>query len=113
MLGLERVAAMTRDLLILESQADFLNVARPAIAFYPHSELHGDPTNWHGPNVAALRAMLRAVGFRVVDVVHRPPFHRRLAAAIVRRLRPRSGAPERGPFGSALAQGRVVVHARK
>ena len=37
MLGLERVAAMTRDLLILETQADFLSVARPAIAFYPHS----------------------------------------------------------------------------
>jgi tRNA (mo5U34)-methyltransferase len=118
MLGLERVAAMTRDLLILETQADFLNVARPAIAFYADSELNGDPSNWHGPNVAALRGMLRAVGFRIVKVVYCPPFHTRLAAAIVRRWRQRlgaqsSGASECGALWPALAQGRAVVHARK
>ena len=118
MLGLERVATMTSDLLILETHADFLGVARPAIAFYPGSELNGDPTNWHGPNVAALRGMLRAVGFRAVEVVYCPPFHRRLARAVMWRLRQRRGVqspgtPGYGALGPAIAQERVVVHARK
>lgn len=110
LLALERVAALTRGLLVLETEADFLHVARPAIAFYPHGELRGDITNWHGPNVAALRGMLRSVGFQAVDVVHCPPLHRRVAAAVARRLR---GEHYGAPFRAEIAQGRVVIHARK
>src|SRR5207244_3004874 len=110
-LGLERVAAMARDLLILETHADFLGVARPAVAFYPGTELNGDPSNWFGPNVPALTGMLRAVGFRSVDVVYRPPFARRAALALARSLRGRQAGS--ASLKRALAQGRVVVHARK
>ena len=35
--------------------------------------LAGDASNWWGPNVAALNAMLREEGFARVDVVHREP----------------------------------------
>ena len=111
MLGLERVAAMARDLVILETHADFLGVARPALAFYPGTELNGDPSNWFGPNVPALTGMLHAVGFRTVDVVYRPPLARRVAVALVRGLRRRQ--PGSASLKRALAQGRVVVHARK
>ena len=38
---------------------------RPRLWFYPHSELSGDPTNWVGPNVACVDAMLDAAGFDV------------------------------------------------
>jgi hypothetical protein len=46
-----------------------LAVKRPAMAFYPASELGGDPTNWCGPNPAAVQAMLETVGFRNVEII--------------------------------------------
>ena len=70
LLGLEKVASVSRGLLILETHADLLDLRRPAMAFYPGRELAGDSTNWWGPNGAAVEAMLRAVGFRRVETVH-------------------------------------------
>ena len=69
LLALERVASVTRDLLILETVVDMIGVRRPAAAFYPGRELNNDPTNWWGPNVPAVEAMLHAVGFRQVETV--------------------------------------------
>jgi tRNA (mo5U34)-methyltransferase len=69
LLTLERVASVTRGRLILQTQVDLAGITRPAIAFYQGSELHNDPTNWCGPNPAAVIAMLRTVGFRDVRVV--------------------------------------------
>lgn len=69
LLALERVASVTRGRLILQTQVDLAGLTRPAIAFYQGSELHNDPTNWCGPNPAAVVAMLRTVGFRDVQVV--------------------------------------------
>jgi tRNA (mo5U34)-methyltransferase len=67
--ALERVASVTRDLLILETVVDMVGISRPAIAFYPERELNNDPTNWCGPNVPAVDAMLRSVGFSRVRTV--------------------------------------------
>jgi hypothetical protein len=53
----------------MQTQVDMLAVSRPAMAFYPGSELGGDPTNWFAPNPAALRAMLEMVGFRKVEIL--------------------------------------------
>lgn len=69
LLALERVASVTRRRLILQTQVDLAGLTRPAIAFYQGSELHNDPTNWCGPNPAAVVAMLRTVGFGNVEVV--------------------------------------------
>ena len=69
LLALERVASVTRDLLILETVVDMVGLRRPAAAFYPDRELNGDPTNWWGPNHAAVVGMLRSVGFDRVDVI--------------------------------------------
>jgi tRNA (mo5U34)-methyltransferase len=69
LLALERVASVTRRQLIMQTQVDLLAVDRPAIAFYPGTELNGDPTNWCAPNPAALRAMLETVGFRKVEII--------------------------------------------
>jgi hypothetical protein len=60
-------------LLIVETHADLLELPRPAMALYPGDELAGDASNWWGPDVAALNAMLRDEGFARVDVVHREP----------------------------------------
>jgi tRNA (mo5U34)-methyltransferase len=69
LLALERVASVTRQQLIMQTQVDMLAVDRPAMAFYPRDELGGDPTNWVGPNPAALQAMLETVGFRKIEIL--------------------------------------------
>lgn len=69
LLALERVASVTREALVLETVVDLVGLGRPALAFYPGTELNGDPTNWWGPNVEAVCAMLRVVGFTSVRVV--------------------------------------------
>src|SRR5437867_4359285 len=58
LLALERVASVTRRLLILETVVDMIGFRRPAMAFYPERELNNDPTNWWGPNVLAVQGML-------------------------------------------------------
>ena len=74
------------------------------MALYPGAELAGDASNWWGPNVAALTAMLREVGFPRVEVVHRERRAYRYARAAYRRVR--------GPRFLAQ-QGRVTLHARR
>ncbi len=69
LLALERVASVCKDQLILSTHVDLVGVGRPAIAFYPGKELGGDPTNWCGPNIAAVEAMLRTVGFERMKLV--------------------------------------------
>jgi tRNA (mo5U34)-methyltransferase len=101
---LERVAAVTGDLLIVETHGDLLGLRRPAMAYYPGAEVEGDRSTWWGPNPPLLRALLHRVGFAHVEVVHVDRCPRRLARAAWRRLR---GRPYRA------SQGRVVVHARR
>jgi len=73
MLAIERVASVTAHQLILSSHIDLISVKRPAIAFYPGAELKNDPTNWYGPNIPALEAMLRVVGFKKIELVASSP----------------------------------------
>jgi tRNA (mo5U34)-methyltransferase len=94
LLALERMAAVTNELLIVETHVESLPARRPLAAFYPGAELDGDDSNWWGPNVAAVEAMLRAAGFSRVELVH--PTSRadavargafRLGRAVARRAR--------------------------
>jgi tRNA (mo5U34)-methyltransferase len=108
LLALERVASVTRGLLILETVVDMVGVSRPAAAFYPDRELNNDPTNWWGPNQAAVQGMLRSVGFDRVDVktpVRSAGF--RAARAVKHWLTGRNG------LTSAFRQDRAVFHAYK
>ena len=66
LLALEKVAALTSGLLIVESHIDMTDTPEPAMRFYPGAEINGDATNWWGPNAACLEAMLRDVGFTQV-----------------------------------------------
>jgi tRNA (mo5U34)-methyltransferase len=72
LLALERVASVTKGELILETHLDMLDYDRPAMAFYPGSEVAQDSTNWCGPNPAMVEAMLKTVGFQKV-VIHSGP----------------------------------------
>ena len=108
LLALERVAGVAGEQLILDTHADLLWQRRPAMAFYPNDELADDPTNWWGPNPAALIAMLRDVGFERVEVIASlPSFPRRIIRAV------RHQAHRRAPLNQTLSQARIVVHARR
>jgi len=104
LLALEKIAAVTKHHLILETKVDLLWWKTPAMAFYLGDELNGDPTNWWAPNVPGLCDMLRAVGFKRVEVVGAPrPWYVRLADTIA------GGRFSREKF----QRDRVAVHAWK
>jgi tRNA (mo5U34)-methyltransferase len=103
--AIERLAAVAGKLLIVETVVDLANVRRPAMAFYPGSELDGDPTNWWAPNLACLEQMLRHAGFPEVRCVHRHSLARRLGHAAVQSWRREAG------FFTALRRGRAAFHA--
>lgn len=64
LLGLERVCALGRDLVCVESYVtDDGTESKPRLEFYETTELCGQFDNWCGPNVACLLAMCRAAGF--------------------------------------------------
>jgi tRNA (mo5U34)-methyltransferase len=71
LLMLERVFSVTSHHLILQTQVDLSALDRPALAFYQGTELNNDPTNWCGPNPAAVVAMLKSVGFKDVRIISR------------------------------------------
>ncbi len=106
LLVLEHVRSVTKKMLILETEAGMLLTRRPAVEFFPGTELNNDPTNWWAPNERALVGMLHAVGFASVDVVWRRNLPLR-AATWVAHLR----GPARRSLMRALTTDRLVVHA--
>jgi tRNA (mo5U34)-methyltransferase len=69
--ALERLAALTREVAVIETEAVFLpGLEDHAFCeFFEKEELQNDPTNWWAPNEKALIGMCRAAGFRHVTVV--------------------------------------------
>ena len=72
LLALERAASVCSDMMILETQIDATSEPRPAVIFYPGRELSDDPTNWWGPNIPCVEAMLRDRGFSRIRHTQRP-----------------------------------------
>jgi tRNA (mo5U34)-methyltransferase len=108
LLALERLASVTRELIIVETVVDMVGFNRPAMAFYPGRELSDDPTNWWAPNPPAVEAMLRTVGFDEVKMVTPlPGLPWRAARAAFHQL---SG---RNRLAEAFRQDRAAFHARK
>jgi len=65
---IERIAALADKMLVIETHMDErLPAEPPAMVFYPFDELNKDPSNWWGPNPAAVIAMLRTCGFTKVE----------------------------------------------
>jgi tRNA (mo5U34)-methyltransferase len=107
--ALERVAAMTGGLLVVETEVGMLMHRRPAAAFYPGDELAGDPTNWWAPNPTAVLGMLRAVGFSNVEVAWRRSLPRRLAGWAINRTRKTTDMS----LVETMRRFRFVFHARR
>lgn len=103
--ALERVASVTRRRLFLETETSLSWVRRPATAIYYRSRLGSDPTNFYAPNPAALRSMLREVGFQEVRIIHRERLAFRFIRASVQTLR--GNTSWLGKFRSQ----RIIIHA--
>jgi tRNA (mo5U34)-methyltransferase len=71
LLALEKVAAATRGLAIIESEAmEIAEYSGLALCeFFERDELRADFSNWWSPNERALVAMCRAAGFDRVEVI--------------------------------------------
>ena len=80
MLALEKLRDVTAPggLAIVETHCAMLDVDIPALAFYPTTEEGNDPTNWFGPNPAALSGMLKACGFSDVTLTSLHPEWKRV-----------------------------------
>jgi tRNA (mo5U34)-methyltransferase len=68
LLALERVASVTKSMMILEAEVLRGKEDLPVFYFYPGYV--GDGTNFWIPSPAGLEAMVRAVGFRKIEVKH-------------------------------------------
>jgi len=121
--ALDRLAAITDELLIVESEVTFVGEPHTPLArFYETAELAEDATNWWAPNPVALAQMVRAAGMPHVTEVDRwgecPPFERPPHG--------RSGLPwlktafydagfrvDRQGIHRTRGNGRCVVHGRR
>jgi tRNA (mo5U34)-methyltransferase len=116
LLALERVAGVTSELLVLETLVDLPFVRRPAAAFYPADEMNHDDSNWWGPNVAAVLAMLQAVGFTDNRVIGRRSLASKLGQAaynVGSVVHSRLSRRRRRLAVNHIGTDRLVVHARR
>jgi tRNA (mo5U34)-methyltransferase len=102
--GLERVASMCRNLLILETETALNYLPFPAARCWPMDELARDETNWWSMNRRAIMALLRSWGFTDVRVVYSTPLWRRIARAAVK---------SDDGFRAGLRSKRIVIHASR
>jgi tRNA (mo5U34)-methyltransferase len=65
--ALARAASLARELLVVETHLDLRKLDRPAMVFYPGSELGNDGSNWWGPNELCIEALLRGHGFAEIE----------------------------------------------
>jgi tRNA (mo5U34)-methyltransferase len=109
--GLTRLAAITREVAIIETHAILIpgREGRALCEFFEGSGLNDDASNWWVPNETALIGLCRAAGFRKVERVSEkpaePPPRER---SILQRLRGREHKPPRDPIYY-----RATVHAWK
>lgn len=96
---LRAAASVCDELLIVETHADLLDLRRPAMAFYPGTEVDNDESNWWGPNTMALAAMIGNAGFSRVSVYGESRLYRALRAARRRDYK--------------VQQGRIVAHGHR
>ena len=71
--ALARVASLAKQVLIVETHLDLRDKAVPGMVFYPGHELNNDATNWWGPNIACIVALLKNFGFAWPTPVNRYP----------------------------------------
>jgi tRNA (mo5U34)-methyltransferase len=72
--ALRRVAAVTRQQAIIETEAMFLRGHPEALwRFFPAGELNNDRSNWWVPNINALLGLIGAAGFSNAEILAGEP----------------------------------------
>ncbi len=113
------VLEVTRRQLILETLVERVGSRRPMAVFHPNDETWNDSTTWWVPNPAAVKAMLKDVGFRRIEQVSFTPRLRTATAsgfqAVTQEVRAKVSTKRRRsrPGMDVLRQGRAVFHAFK
>jgi len=72
LLILEHLAQIARERMVVETHLDALGTCRPTAIFYPGAECFNDDSNWWGPNVPCVLALLRIAGFSRVEHIPYP-----------------------------------------
>ena len=72
---LERMAAVTGECLIIETETALDILPWPVMRYYKRYELNDDPTNYWAPNKLCLTTMLQELGFTRFESVP-TPFHK-------------------------------------
>ena len=90
LLALERLAAVTRGMAYIETQAELFRGSggRPMCRFIEGDELNNDPSNWWTFNEEALLSMCRAAGFGRAEMQPQPRKARLRASAMLRGTAP-------------------------
>lgn len=64
--GLYRAASVCKDVFLLETHVTLRDdLEWPIMLFYPGSEVNKDGTNWWGPNIRCVDAMMEHLGFQI------------------------------------------------
>jgi tRNA (mo5U34)-methyltransferase len=107
--AIERVASVTGDQLILETETALTWCRHPAGLLFPGDELAHDPTNWWALNDRAIIGLLQRSGFGTVRRYSRTSLSRRLWQAKIHRWPP----GQAGRVRTLLRCRRTVYHAWK
>jgi len=106
LLALEKVASVTNEMAIIETETDMVEFDRPAIAFYPDKEFEDGPSTWVGPNIQAIEAMLKVAGFKKTKVYQQTPMNFRVTGI-------KGKNPSGYPPSQHIPSNRVTIHAWK
>ena len=93
---LQRMRAVTGQVLLIETHQDALALAEPAMVFYPGRTLANDDTNWWGPNPPLMLHLLRQQGFARIYYRDHPHYL------------PAEGSRTRGLFAAILPEARAA-----
>jgi tRNA (mo5U34)-methyltransferase len=75
-LAMEKLSEIATRQLVVGTHLDALELERPAMVFYPTTELQGDPTNWWGANPRCVLDMLKVLGFAYTEFLPHPHYER-------------------------------------
>ncbi|MGI0056367.1 MAG: class I SAM-dependent methyltransferase [Nitrosarchaeum sp.] len=104
---LEKVAKITNEMLILETEIDMRNNDFPMMSFNYKKEVYADDTNYWFPNTKAVQVLLETVGFKEIQIVHKSDVLWRMGRAYLNR------GTSKLSFGNRMKMGRAVFHAFK
>lgn len=63
---LQKAFDMSKDIVIIETHIDMMDIEYPAARYYIGNELNNDKTNYWGPNSLAVRGIMADIGFKEV-----------------------------------------------